>query len=422
MNLSYLILSILFIFISGFFAGVETGFFSLDSILLKFKSKSQKWEKKLLKLTSKKEDIILVTLIGTNFSIIASTQLMVSSLGNFKFNYLFMVFIFPFIVLIFGEIFPKMIYSKIPFKLSKISYYPFIIFKYILFPFTIFFRFIVIFFDKIFNIKKSEIEELNKDYINFYLKKSIKNLIGGKDNLIDIFIELETYKTVHFKKPFSYYNLIIFNNDLEYNNCSFSKLKDKVLNILEINNCDYIIITKKDFTKVYGYLNIKKIFNLLYSNGENENTNDKFYMIDFPVYISESSSLLYLFEEYNKINNELFFTINEFGAISGIINIKDIFIDFSGQILLQNKNIIFYTEKISENSYIFDGNLNFKFFKKFVNFNFDDKDFSTLNGFLLYVTGKMMRVGEKYTYDNFIFEIISSNKILPNKIKVTILK
>lgn len=420
MKIEYIFLSILFILLEGFFSGSETGFFSLDVILLKFRSSYNKWANKLFKFISNREKIILVSLLGTNFSVIASTQLMSKAIENFKFKYYFMSLIFPFFVLFLGEIIPKFIFSRKPFNLSKISYYPFKILQIIFFPVIFIFENLIKTIDLIFKIKKELNEKISLDIENYYIKKIVKDIFSKENSIINNIIEFESQKIYYFKKPFFFYELLYF-NDEEFDKITFINLKDKIINLISNKTFDYLILINKEHSKVYGYIDIKKVFNLLFSYDE-INFDNKIYLLEPPIYIAESSCLLNLFEIYNKTKSKLFFSVDQYGSVSGIINIYDIFSLYYGDIFLQKENKIYYTEKISENSYICDSNLNMKYLKELINIEIKEiGKFSTLNGFLQSLTGRILKEGEKVKYKNILFEIISVNKITPDKIKITIL-
>ncbi|MCX8057990.1 MAG: CNNM domain-containing protein [Spirochaetes bacterium] len=421
MKLHYIFLSFIFILLEGFFAGSETGFFSLDLILLKFKSSYNKWADILHKFTKKREKIILVSLLGTNFCVIASTQLMSYSLGDIKFKYFFMMAIFPFIVLFIGEIIPKLIFSRVPFYLSKYSYYPFKFLQIIFYPIIFFFEKFISIVDLLFNINRELNDEVSKDIESSFIRKSIKDIFEKESSILNNIVEFENQKIIYFKKPFAFYQLIHFNEE-EFQNCSLINLKDKILNILKTKSVDYIILIKKDFSKIFGYIDIKKIFNFLYSKDEDNNIiKDKFYILEIPIYLFESSNLLNLLEIYNKTNSNLFFSVNQYGSVSGVVNINDIFNLFYGDIFLQRENKIFYTEKVSEKVYICDSNLNIKYLKNLINIEIKEGRYSTLNGFLQYLTGKILSQGDKIEYQNVIFEVISVNKRVPDKIKISLI-
>ena len=86
---------------SAFFSGAEVGFISLDLIILKLKTKKDRVIKDIIRFIENPEKIIYVSLVGTNISIIAATQILSRYINSkMEYGYIFMLIIYRFSALL----------------------------------------------------------------------------------------------------------------------------------------------------------------------------------------------------------------------------------------------------------------------------------------------------------------------------------
>lgn len=127
-------LGILILF-SGFFSACETAFTSVSETRLRALAKTKRRAKYILKLHKKYDQVISTLLIGNNLVNIGA-----STIGTLLFTYLIgetngpwvSTFVVTVVVLIFGEISPKLIAKEMPDKYLMLMAYP-ILFVYYLF-------------------------------------------------------------------------------------------------------------------------------------------------------------------------------------------------------------------------------------------------------------------------------------------------
>ena len=139
----------IFIFLSAFFSGSETAFFSLSkSTLALLKNDDQASSKRILKLQEKSQLFLITILICNNLiNIIIATHatlitqsLIVSNGWNFYIGMVFNVLIVTFIILFFGEILPKIFAFKDNLWFARKSSFFLVVIMYALYPITIIFK------------------------------------------------------------------------------------------------------------------------------------------------------------------------------------------------------------------------------------------------------------------------------------------
>lgn len=153
------IVLILLITFSCYFSGTETAFTAVNNVRLKKIAESKKSAKLVLKFTSKYDQVLSCLLVGNNIVNISAT-----TISTILFTELFNADIAPIIttvgltivILIFGEITPKMLAKEFPEKFLCLTIYVFVFFYYLFYPLTKIFDLWKILLSKIFKTDKKK--------------------------------------------------------------------------------------------------------------------------------------------------------------------------------------------------------------------------------------------------------------------------
>ena len=138
-----IIIVILCILLEGFFAGSEIGFISCNRIRMSnLAGNRNKRAKTVISFLDDPEKFLSTTLVGVNLSVIIGSSIATGLVSRFIKTpghdaLIATVIVFP-LVLIFGEMIPKIIYQQHSDTLSLFASYPLKIVSYILFPFVFF--------------------------------------------------------------------------------------------------------------------------------------------------------------------------------------------------------------------------------------------------------------------------------------------
>ena len=181
MNVSFPIISIIgFLIISAFFSGSETAFFSLTKIQIKkIEKNSNQSSRRILRLLKNPRELLIIILLGNTIVNVAAASSAAYIAIEISENYfqqfqslliIIEIIIMTILLLIFGEIAPKLLAFSSPEKTARSSSLILEIIKYLLWPIIKILELI----SSIFSVNKSKIEQTD------ITSEDFKNLIQSK--------------------------------------------------------------------------------------------------------------------------------------------------------------------------------------------------------------------------------------------------
>jgi putative hemolysin len=144
-----------------------------------------------------------------------------------------------------------------------------------------------------------------------------------------------------------------------------------------------------------------------------------------PFFVPENKKLDNLLKEFQNMKNHLAIVVDEYGGTSGLISLEDILEEIVGDISdeFDDEDII-YT-KIDDRNYLFDGKISLKDFYRIT--DIEEEEFEaakgeaeTVAGFLLEIWGNFPKKGQKISFNGNIFTVESVDKRRIKQIKVTL--
>lgn len=387
-----LLISLIF---SAFFSASETALTSLSPTALEdLISKSNK----SLKLWFKNPIKVLITiLIGNNLvNIFAASLATILAKKNFeKINIAIIVGIMTFVIITFGEIFPKSIARKYNEIIS--SYFmPIIEFFYFLFyPFT----FVFFNFTKIIS-SRSDIGFKERDLIYAINISSQRGFLPVKGaNMLLSILSLKNIKIS---------DIMIPRTNVCY--ASVDTKKEELLKIFMDNGYSRIPIYEKNEDNIIGILHAKELFK------EYDSLKD---ILKPPMFVFEDHKAFSILDKMRKNKIHMACVVDEYGSFSGIVTLEDLIEEIIGEIedeYDKKEESIF---KINENEYIFLAKLPLSYIQKLFSLNLEDsKKYKTLGGLVFYNLGRMVKKGDKLRLGAYEFEIVEMEGKRPLKIKI----
>lgn len=182
-----------------------------------------------------------------------------------------------------------------------------------------------------------------------------------------------------------------------------------------------IPVYKESFDKVVGILYIKDLLPHLNA----DNTFKWQDLIRSPFFVPENKKIDDLLEEFQDKKIHLAVVVDEYGGTSGVVTLEDIIEEIVGDITDEFDDDDLQYSKIDDNNYVFEGKTALNDIYRVL--NIDGKDFEdhkgeadTLAGFLLELSGKIMVKNEKTTFDRYVFTVEAADIRRIKRVKVTI--
>ena len=147
-----------------------------------------------------------------------------------------------------------------------------------------------------------------------------------------------------------------------------------------------------------------------------------------PYFVPENKKLDDLLKEFQEKKNHLAVVVDEYGGTSGIITLEDVIEEIVGDISDEYDDEDLLYTKLDASNYLFDGKTNLKDFYKITEIEnavlFDEHkgESETIAGFILEVHGKFPKKNEIIKFANFSFKIESKDKKRIKQVKITIHK
>lgn len=174
--------------------------------------------------------------------------------------------------------------------------------------------------------------------------------------------------------------------------------------------------------------NIDTIIGVLYAKDLLAYLNEKTFewqnLIRAPFFVPENKKLDDLLAEFKEKKMHLAIVVDEYGGTSGIVTLEDVIEEIVGDINDEFDDDDLTYSKIDEHNYIFEGKITIKDFCRVL--DDDDEKFETLKGesetlagFILEISGKFPKKGEKINFTNYTFTIEALDKKRIKQIKTT---
>ena len=142
-------------------------------------------------------------------------------------------------------------------------------------------------------------------------------------------------------------------------------------------------------------------------------------------FVPENKKLDDLLDDFRDRKNHLAIVVDEYGGTSGLVTLEDVIEEIVGDINDEFDDDDLQYSKIDENNYIFEGKTTIKDFCKVLDdedeeiFEEEKGESETLAGFILEISGKFPKKGEKINFKNYTFTIEALDKKRIKQVKAT---
>ena len=408
-------LAVLLLFASGFVSASEIAFFSLSpSDLNEIEEGSHTSDKYIKSLLNDSETLLATILISNNFvnvTIIMLCNYFFASVIDFGnaviLEFLVITVILTFLLLLFGEIMPKIYSAQHTLSFVRMAAPVIIILRKVFYPISCLLVKSTFIVNKLVSKKNYN---LSVDDLSQALELTDKNEISEESNILEGIIRFGGETAVEVMT--SRLDMV----DLEINT-PFSE----VLKCVVENAYSRIPVYAGSRDNIKGILYIK---DLLPHLGKGDNFRWQT-LVRPAFFVPETKKIDDLLRDFQASKIHIAIVVDEFGGTSGIVTMEDIIEEIVGEINDEYDEEERPYVKLNDYTYVFEAKTLLTDFYKVLKIDSDEFDevageADTLAGMLLEIKGEFPALHEKLDFRNYHFEILEMDARRIRKVKVVV--
>ena len=411
----YILVVFVLIFLSALISGSEVSFFSLSSQNLEDLSEiDERKEKQIRKLLKNPNKLLATILIANNFinvAIIILSSFIISDIFNFQtgssVQFVIQVIVITFILVLLGEITPKVYAKQNAVSFSKKMTSVIIFFEWIFSPLSSILTSTTSFIDKRLKQKSAHISmeeisqaiELASDGVDHEDEKRILRSI----------VEFANIDVREIMQPRT--DVIALDKNTSYS---------EVLQLIISSSYSRIPVFEGSFDNIKGVLYIKDLIPHLSSDQM-----DWFSLCHEAMFVPETKKINDLLNEFREKKIHLAIVVDEYGGTSGIVTLEDVLEEIVGEINDEFDDDGHQYSKLDSNTFVFEAKTTLIDFLKIVEWEADyfdnvKGDTETLAGLILEQNGVIPKISEKIEITPFTFIVESADDRRIKRVKVNI--
>lgn len=415
------IVLLLLLICSALISGAEVALFGLSQTdLNELEEKDSPRGRLIVQLLNKPKKLLATILIANN-AINIGIVLLFSTIGNTIFSevnqtlfgvvsvrFLLEVIVATFLILMFGEILPKIYANRNKIQFSHFMSIPLKILNVLLTPLSSPMSTATGFLQEKLGRQKSN---LSVDHLSQALELASEgDTTKEEQKILEGIVTFGNTDTKQVMRP--RIDIFALNEEMKF---------PEVMEEIKKNGYSRIPVFSENMDNVLGVLYVKDL--LPYIDRKSFNWMS---LIREPYFVPENKKLDDLLLEFQDKKNHLAVVVDEYGGTSGIVTLEDIIEEIVGDISdeFDDEDLIF--SKLDDYNYVFDGKTTLKDFYRVVKIE-DEEEFEeqkgeseTIAGFVLEISGSFPKRGEKVGFKNYLFVVESLDKKRLKRIKVTL--
>ncbi len=408
----YCALIVICVILSGFFSASETAFSCANRIRIKnMVNSGNKRAKGVMWFLDRYDTMISTILIGNNIVNTAAAtvsgllwaQVILSDAGVAATA---STVVMTVLTLLFGEVTPKTLAKMNPEGAAMLFYPVLKMFFYVLYPLNWILGLLQKLLNKIFK-RKSDNNITDDELITIVDEAQTE---GGLDeyegDLIRSAIEFDDLTVIDILTP-----------RVDVEAIETTAAMDDVLQVFRESGFTRLPVYKDTIDTVVGVINEKDFLNIYLDGLSN------FDSIITPVVIATPHmKISVLLRRLQKAKSHLAMVVDEFGGTMGIVTMEDIIEQLVGEIWDEHDEVVEDFNKISDDKYYVQGEVNLEEVFDFFDIKRDAEEFEpvTLSGFVVMLLGKEPEVGDIVEFENLTIKVISTEFYRITQVEVTV--
>ncbi len=409
-----LLIVILLLGVSASVSASETAFFSLSPRdVIRLKNSPDRRSNAILRLLSADEYLLATILVVNNLvniCIVILSNGLIDSLVGFAgaagLEFVVKMVIVTFLLLLFGEIMPKILASYHPVRIARMMAVPLLLLKALFRPVS----FLLIrsggYINRSVTRKR---ENISIDELSNAIEMTSGQSAEEKRMLSEI-VDFVHTEVVEIMKP----RLDIVSLDIE---ADFDRVRETIVS----SGFSRIPVYEESIDHIKGVLYVKDMLSYVSHERDFEWQN----LIRKPYFVPEHKKINELLEEFRDSKIHMAIVVDEYGSTMGLLSLEDILEEIVGEISDESdRDQAFYT-KLSPNTYLFDGKTHINDFLEVLELDDDYLDAmkggaETIAGLMLEIRKDFLHRGETLTCRDLVLQVEEMDGRRIDKIKVTV--
>jgi len=313
-----------------------------------------------------------------------------------------------FLILLFGEILPKIYASRNKVKFANFMAYPLRILDRVFSPISIPMQGIT---HAIHNKLRKQKSNLSVNQLSQALKlTSEEDTTKEEQKILQGIVSFGNTDTKQVMRP--RIDIFALNEEQDY---------AEIVPEIVANGYSRIPVYKDNVDHIQGILYVKDLLPHI-----DKEQFDWTSLLREPFFVPENKKLDDLMTEFQEKKVHLAVVVDEYGGTSGLISLEDIIEEIVGDISdeFDDEDLIY--SKLDDHNYVFEGKTALKDFYKIIKLEeevvFEDHkgEAETIAGFVLEISGGFPKRDSKINFKNYVFTIEAIDKKRIKRVKVTI--
>ncbi len=403
---------VLLLTLSALVSGSEVAFFSLTpQDLQQMREKGDSRDKTILGLLSNVDTLLATILVTNNLVnigiVIISSNIMDALFEFHRFEFLFKTVLVTFLLLLFGEILPKVLSQSNPKQFGRMVVYPIKLFKWVCWPMT----YILVRTGG----RISRLATRNAEISMEELADAVDLARGSAQSeeehqMLEGIVNFVNTEVEEIMRP----RIDITALDIK---STFEQVKAVIIE----SGYSRIPVYDEDLDNIKGALYVKDLLPHI-ACGDEFGWQQLLRKIYFVPKHKKIDDLLRDFQE-NKIHVAI--VVDEYGATQGLVSLEDILEEVVGEISDESDEDESFYERLNANTYIFDGKSHIVDFERVVGVEEDifadvQGRAETLAGLMLELRRDLLKKGDTVEAHNVRFTVQKMDGRRVDKIKVVV--
>ncbi len=400
------VLLFLLLFFSALISGAEVALFSLTRTDIEegLEQKSKRIQI-IAKLLERPKKLLATVLVANNF-INIGIVILFAYLGETLFEgmkspilrFIVEVVIVTFLILLFGEILPKIYASRNKVKFATFMAYPLKVLDFLLSPLSMPMRSITI---AIHNKLGKQKSNLSVDQLSQALSlTSEHDTTREEQKILEGIVSFGNTDTKQVMRP----RIDIFALSVDQ---KYTEIMEEIVE----NGYSRIPVYRENIDKIEGILYVKDLLPYIDRKQFDWTT-----LLREPFFVPENKKLDDLMAEFQEKKVHLAVVVDEYGGTSGLISLEDIIEEIVGDISDEFDDEDLKYSKLDDHNFVFEGKTALKDFYKIIKvedeiaFEENKGEAETVAGFVLEISRNFPKLNSKINFKTYVFTIEALDK------------